>query len=102
MSTSEYHKEPFIFACHVCLFPVWPSNQCWASSDNTHWLTTSSVPLLPQHILQAGQILSVKFCQWVGVQVFLSVACRVPPHVKEIRNRGERSIQAPVMPFYVQ
>jgi hypothetical protein len=39
----------------------------WASSWTSHCLAspTSTVPLLPQHILQAGQIISQWICVWL-------------------------------------
>lgn len=37
---------------------------------------TCSVPPVPQHILQAGQIVEGGFCGWVGVQVSLFVPSR--------------------------
>lgn len=53
-----------------------------------HWLPTptSSVPLLAQHILQAGHIVCQMFCVWVGTHIFLLIAYRVPIHTKGHSN----------------
>jgi hypothetical protein len=61
----------------------------WASSSIMHWLATptSSFPPLPQHILQAGQIVGQRFCGCVDVHRF---ACGGPFHTKETRTQGRR------------
>ena len=46
---------------------------------------TSSVPPLPQHILQAEQIIGKRFCGWLSVHICVLVACRVPSQIKGTR-----------------
>ena len=83
-----------IFASHVWFYPrslgyqasgSWPSRECrawapspgWVSNWAIHWLVTptSSEPLLPQHILLAGQIIHPRSCGYVAVQ---ALHCMLP------------------------
>lgn len=48
---------------------------------------TISLPLFPQHILQAEQIIGYGFCSCFSVQVSLPVVCRVLFLCKELKHR---------------
>lgn len=105
MRTAEYHWNDFIDFfyfknSHVWINPrslvcpvssSWPSRHDillmgWALSSSRCWLATPthSAPSLPQNISQAAQIVGGGLCDWVGVQLSLSVLCRVLSHTKEI------------------
>lgn len=78
---------PFLFACCIWFYPrslgypfssSWRSRQCraWTSSGSMGFKlnqcmaipTFSQLPL-PHHILQAGQIVSPGYCDWICLQV---------------------------------
>lgn len=81
------------------VYPIsgfWPSKwyQTWVPSHgvSSNWVRylfatpTNSVPSLPQHILQAGQIIGQRFYGWVGVQFSFFIACKVASWAKRHRT----------------
>ena len=72
----------------------------WSGSQDNRLATPSkSMPPLPQHTLQAGQIVGRKFCGWVGVYASVSVESLPTPKRLDCRVKAPCRYQLKLSAF---